>query len=76
MALKPATRGRQRARKERNTGRLWDDKRQKATAPADRAALAWDAVRKQIARTPDGQERDQEWLRLADLLNDFAGHGP
>lgn len=66
------------ARRERRAGnetRLWMSKEQQATTAADRAALAWDAARKQVKRIPEGPGRDSEWERLTGLLNDFRGDG-
>lgn len=48
------------------------EKVRRSTGPADDAAIAFDEVRKRIAREVDRQRQENRWKRLTGLLTEFA----
>lgn len=48
------------------------EKVRRSTGPADDAAIAFDEIRKRIARDVDRQRRENRWQRLTGLLSEFA----
>lgn len=48
------------------------EKIRRARGPADEAAVAFDEVRKVIARDPDQGRRENRWRRLTQTLGEFA----
>lgn len=48
------------------------EKVRRSAGPADDAAVAFDEVRKTIARDPDRERRENRWKRLTVLLGEFT----